>query len=183
MALCFLTLLLGVAYPLLMWGIGELFFHKSANGSLLYRKDGSVLGSEWIAQRFTEDKYFQPRPSSAGYDAAHSSASNLGPTSQSLISAVEQRTRAYRIQNSWSGAIPVDAVTGSGSGLDPHISVENARIQSTRVAKARGLSPDQIDKLIQKHTEGPSLGLFGEKRINVLRINLALDNDGRREKT
>jgi K+-transporting ATPase ATPase C chain len=176
-SLALLTFLLGIVYPVFMWGIGELFFHKKTNGNLFYYANGSVLGAELIAQNFTSDNYFHPRPSSAGsgYDASNSSGSNLGPTSQSLIDTIKQRAADYRSQNHWDGAIPADAITGSGSGLDPHISVENAQIQGARVASARGLSPEEMDALITKYTEGRGLWLFGEKRVNVLRINLALD--------
>lgn len=177
-SLFFLTLLLGILYPLFMWGIGQLLFHKKANGTLFYFREGKVLGSEWIAQNFTGDKYFHPRPSAAGdagYDAANSSGSNLGPTSQKLIDALKQRVGDYRSANKWSGPIPADAVTASGSGLDPHISLKNAQIQAARVAEARNLSQEAMDKLIEQYTEGRSFGIFGEKRINVLRMNLALD--------
>jgi K+-transporting ATPase ATPase C chain len=179
-ALFLLTGLLGGIYPLFMWGIGQFFFHTEANGKLFYYENGAVLGSEWIAQNFTSDRYFHPRPSAAGnkgYDAANSSGSNLGPTSAKLIDTLKERAKAYRTFNKLScdTPIPADAVTSSGSGLDPHIGVENAQIQAGRVAAARNLPQHKIDSLIADYTQEPSLWLFGEKRINVLRINLALD--------
>jgi K+-transporting ATPase ATPase C chain len=179
-SLILLTLLLGIIYPLFMYGVGQLFFHRKANGTLFYYQNGKVLGSEWIAQGFTKPEYFHPRPSSAGdkgYDAANSSGSNLGPTSQKLADALKQRAGAYRSENKLSSdtPIPADAVTTSGSGLDPHISVTNALLQASRVASARSLAEGDVRDLIAKYTEGPTLGLFGESRINVLRVNLALD--------
>lgn len=179
-ALALLTLILGVIYPVFMWGIGQLLFHKQANGQLFYYENGAVVGSEWIAQNFTKDKYFQPRPSAAGnngYDASNSSGSNLGPTSEKLIDSLKQRAGAYRTSNKLAGdaAIPADAITASGSGLDPHIGVENARIQAKRIAAARNFAENDLHSLIDQYTEGRTLGIFGEKRINVLRINLALD--------
>ena len=179
-ALILFTVLLGVVYPCLIWGIGQIFFNKKANGTLFYYQNGKVIGSELIAQNFTSSHYFHPRPSSAGdngYDAANSSGSNLGPTSQKLIDAVKGRVATYRSENSLGTEvlIPADAVTGSGSGLDPHISVRNALLQASRVASARSMSVDDVNQLIGKYTEGRALGLFGEKRVNVLRINLALD--------
>lgn len=178
LSLALLTLLLGLIYPLVMWGIGELIFNHHSNGSLYYYPNKEVLGSELIAQNFTTDKYFQPRPSSAGnngYDASHSSGNNLGPTSQRLIETIQERVKHYRSVNKWNGDIPADAVTGSGSGLDPHISVQNARIQAARVAGARGMSMDEVNRMVDQYTEGRTLWVFGEKRVNVLKVNLALD--------
>lgn len=179
LCLLLLTLLLGIIYPLFMYGIGQLFFHKTANGSLILQ-NGKVIGSEWIGQNFNQPTYFHPRPSSAGdkgYDAANSSGSNLGPTSQKLIDQIRDRATNYRAENQLGAdiLIPADAVTASASGLDPHISVENALLQASRIAQARNLPKEKIMQLIEKFTEGRDLGLFGEKRINVLRINLALD--------
>ena len=181
-SLALLTVLLGIIYPLFMFGVGQLFFHKKANGSLFFYEDGKVIGSLWIAQNFTKPEYFHPRPSSAGdkgFDAANSSGSNLGPTSQKLADALQQRVAAYRSENSLSSdtMIPADAVMTSGSGLDPHISTANALLQAARVASARGLSQGKIEDLITEYTEEPTLGLFGQARINVLRINLALDKN------
>jgi K+-transporting ATPase ATPase C chain len=144
-SLVLLTLLLGIIYPLFIYGIGQLFFHRKANGTLFYYQNGMVLGSEWIAQGFTKSGYFHPRASSAGdkgYDAANSSGSNLGPTSQKLADALRQRAGDYRSANNIDSntPIPADAVTTSGSGLDPHISLANAFMQAPRVASARNLT-------------------------------------------
>lgn len=175
-----LTFLLGIVYPFFMWGIGQIFFHKHANGTILYNEGGQAVGSAWIAQNFSTDPYFHPRPSAAGdngYDASNSSGSNLGPTSQKLIDTLKQRAGDYRQTNRIPDgmAIPADAVTASGSGLDPHISVENAKLQVARVAAARNSSQEEVERFLEKFTEGRTLGIFGEKRVNVLRLNLALD--------
>ncbi len=174
------TVLLGIVYPMFMWGVGQLFFHKHANGTILYNEAGQAVGSAWIGQNFSGDSYFHPRPSSAGdsgYDASNSSGSNLGPTSQKLIDAVTQRTADYRQSNHVpeGASIPADAVTASGSGLDPHISLENAKLQMARVAAARNWSQDEVERFIKKFTEGRTLWIFGERRVNVLKLNLALD--------
>jgi K+-transporting ATPase ATPase C chain len=179
--LALLSVLLGLIYPLCMWGVGQFLFHKKANGSLIYSPKGTILGSELIGQNFTNDKYFKPRPSAAGdkgYDASNSSASNLGPTSKKLVDSLKQRSNDYRNSNNLGKEMPIpsDAVTASGSGLDPHISLSNAKAQSARIAAARGLSQDQIEQLINKYKEGRTLWIFGEERVNVLLINLALDN-------
>lgn len=173
--LFFLTLLLGVAYPILIWGIGQLFFDKEAEGTLIYRQ-GTIVGSSLIGQNFTSPKYFHPRPSSGGYNGASSGGSNLGPTSQKLIDDVNRRIAQLRLENNWEQEIPADAVMSSGSGLDPHISIAYARIQAERVAKSRNLDVSAIYALIDQHTEGAVWGLFGQKRVNVLTINLALEN-------
>lgn len=166
-------------YPLIVFGISQLLFHDQANGSLITAADGSVRGSKLLGQAFSDPKYFHPRPSAAGngYDAASSSGSNLGPTSQKLVNTIKERIAAYRAENSLSEIepVPADAVTASGSGLDPHISLHNAELQSARVVKSRGLSADKIRELIQQNTDGRDLGVFGEPGINVLRLNLALD--------
>ena len=166
-------------YPLAVFGIAQLFFPAKANGSLIVDAKGTVLGSRLIGQPFSADKYFHPRPSSAGngYDPTSSSGSNLGPTSQKLRDAVAQNIADYRTQNglATNAPVPADAVTSSGSGLDPHISLTNAGLQAPRVAKARGLSLDQVSDLIRKHTDPADLGLLGEPGVNVLRLNLALD--------
>lgn len=176
-SLLILTFLLGIVYPVFMYGVGQLFFHKKANGTLIYDRNGKVLGSEWIGQNFTKPEYFHPRPSSAGekgYDAAASSGSNLGPTSQKLADALKQRVSDYRSENELSSDILIsaDAVTASGSGLDPHISVANALLQAARVAQKRNISEKDVKKLIAEYTEK---GLLGKARVNVLRLNLALD--------
>jgi K+-transporting ATPase ATPase C chain len=177
------TLVLAVVccglYPLVVWGIAQVAFHDKANGSLIIEKDGTVRGSKLLGQNFTAEKYFHPRPSAAGngYDAANSSGSNLGPTSQKLNDAIKDRIAAYRKENSLpdTEAVPADAVTASGSGLDPHISLRNAQLQVTRVAKARSLPEQQVHDLVNKYTDQPDLGVLGDAGVNVLLLNLALD--------
>src|SRR6516165_6009614 len=179
----FATLLLAIvccgAYPLVVFGISQALFHEKANGSLIVDKDGAILGSRLLGQNFTAEKYFHPRPSAAGagYDAANSGGSNLGPTSQKLNDAIKDRIDAYRKENGLkdTDAVPADAVTASGSGLDPHISVRNAELQVARIARARGLASDQVLKLVHANTESPDLGILGEPGVNVLRLNLALN--------
>ena len=185
-----LAVLLCGIYPIVVWGFAQLVFSRQANGSLIVR-DGRLVGSALIAQAFTDARYFHPRPSAAGsdgYDAASSGGSNLGPLSQKLMDQVKDRVEAYRSENNLpvNAKVPADAVTASGSGLDPHISVKNAEIQAVRVAKARGMAEDEIMKLVRQHTEDPQLGFLGESRVNVLSLNLALDSlkggsDGRRQ--
>ena len=169
------------AFPLIIFGAAQLFFPRQANGSLIESKDRQILGSELLGQNFSGAKYFHPRPSAAGangYDAANSSGSNLGPTSQKLIDAVKQRVETYRAENGMAadGLVPGDAVTASGSGLDPHISVKNAELQAPRVARERKLSLEAVRAAMTKATDGRSLGLLGEPGINVLELNIALDN-------
>jgi len=166
-------------YPLVVYGVAQVFFAEKANGSLITDADGTVRGSKLIGQGFTGDKYFHPRPSAAGngYDAANSSGSNLGPTSQKLNDAIKDRIAAYRQENGLKteDSVPADAVTASGGGLDPHISVHNAELQSARVAKARNLSVEQIAALIQQNTDAADFGILGGSGVNVLKLNLALD--------
>jgi K+-transporting ATPase ATPase C chain len=166
-------------YPLLVFGISQVLFHDQANGSLMVDAGGVVHGSRLIGQTFTADKYFHPRPSSAGngYDPTSSGGSNLGPTSQKLRDAIAQNLADYRAQNglATNAPVPADAVTGSGSGLDPHISPENAALQAPRVAKARGLAVEKVSALIRQNTDPADLGILGEPGVNVLRLNLALD--------
>lgn len=175
-----LALILCGIYPLLVWGVAQVGFPEQANGSLIVRKD-VVIGSQLIAQRFSDAHYFHPRPSAAGtgYDAASSGGSNLGPLSQKLIDLVTQRIVNVRTENNLpvDVLIPADAVTASGSGLDPHISVANAVLQAPRVARARGIPEETVFRMVEEYTEGRTLGFLGEPRVNVLMINLALNGN------
>lgn len=192
--LALFTVLTGVVYPLVMTGFAQVAFHDKANGSLVER-DGDVVGSRLIGQDATGEGYFHPRPATDGYASGpgYSYGSNEGPTSERFLlgeddpatagvdesqtTGVDDRIRAYRQENGLApGAeVPVDAVTGSASGLDPHISVANARLQAARVARARGLDESAVDDLIDRHTDGRDLGFLGEPGVNVLELNLALD--------
>lgn len=173
-----LTVLTGLAYPLLVTGLAQALFHRQANGSLL-ESNGKVVGSELIGQSFARPEYFHGRPSAAGnngYDGANSSGSNLGPTSQKLVDRVQAGIKKFRTENpGFTGPIPADLLTSSGSGLDPHISPASAEAQVARVAAARGVAPERITGLVARHTEGRQWGLFGEPRVNVLLLNLDLD--------
>ena len=178
-ALVALLVILCGLYPVVVWGIAQIAFPRQANGSLVVRQ-GQVVGSALIAQNFTSPGYFHPRPSAAGdtgYDAVNSGGSNLGPLSQKLVAQVKDRIAAYRAENHLTPDVPIpaDAVTASGSGLDPHISLKNAALQAPRVATARRINPDRIKRLIDTCTDSPDLGFLGEPRVNVLRLNLALD--------
>jgi K+-transporting ATPase ATPase C chain len=204
-ALVVLTVLTGLVFPLVMTGVAQLTFRDEANGSLIER-DGRVVGSELVGQAFGGDQYFQPRSSAAGAAASGSrvdvvgddgeptgesepanpddlsltasGASNLGPTNEDLLAAVSERVAAYGERNDLDAGtpVPVDAVTSSGSGLDPHISVANARLQAPRVAAARGMALGDVLRLVAEHTTGRVLGVLGEKGVNVLTLNLALDD-------
>ena len=166
-------------YPLVVFGLGQALFHDKANGSLITDKSGTIRGSRLLGQQFAAHKYFHSRPSAAGngYDSTSSGGSNLGPTSQKLHDSVAQNVSDYRCQNglATNASVPADAVTASGSGLDPHISAENAELQAMRVAKARGLSLEKVRALIAQHTDTADLGVLGEPGVNVLELNLALD--------
>jgi len=179
LATLMLALVCGGLYPLLVYGLAQALFPARANGSLIVGADGTVRGSCLIGQPFTGARYFHPRPScaGAGYDATRSGGSNLGPASRKLAEAVAERVRAYRAANGLApGApVPADAVTASASGLDPDISVANARLQCARVARARGLPVAVVQALVARHTTPPQFGLLGEARVNVLALNLALD--------
>jgi K+-transporting ATPase ATPase C chain len=174
-----LAVVLCGAYPLVVWLISQGLFPYAANGSLMQR-DGVVVGSELIAQSFSSPGYFHPRPSAAGeagYDGANSGGTNLGPLSKKLAESVKRRVEAYRAENGLSDdrPVPADAVTASGSGLDPHISLGNAFLQAPRVAHHRGMDRQTMVELIQANTEGRGIGILGEPRVNVLKLNLALD--------
>jgi len=191
------TVVLGLAYPLAILGVAQVAFKAKADGSLVSVK-GTVVGSSLIGQQFSAPKYFQPRASAAGPLAsgtpstpdapvdpsslaqANSGGSNLGPTNDTLLSTVEERAAAYRQANGLAAdaQVPVDAVTASGSGVDPHISVANARLQAPRVARERNLSVDQVNQLVDASTVGRTLGVLGEPGVNVLALNLALDGTG-----
>jgi len=178
------TLILAVVccgiYPLVVFGISQAVFRDKANGSLIVDSHGTIHGSQLIGQQFTAENYFHSRPSAAGngYDAANSGGSNLGPTSKKLADSIAQNIADYRSQNGLGAndAVPADAVTASASGLDPNISVRNAELQAPRVAKARNLPVEKVLTLVRQNTDGPDLGILGEPRVNVLKLNLALDD-------
>lgn len=185
----------GFIFPAVIWGIGQAVFPHQANGSLIKDSKGNVVGSELIGQNFAKPEYFHPRPSAAGsgYDANNSGGTNLGPTSDKLINGIpddpktkdtdetylgiKQLAEQYRKENDLApdAILPSDAVTRSGSGLDPHISPENAMLQANRVAQARGMEVDAVKKLIEDNTEGRFAGIYGDPRVNVLKLNLSLD--------
>jgi len=184
-ATIFFAIILCGLYPLIVYGAAQLLFPHQADGSLLVDKSGAVRGSALLAQNFTGAQYFHPRPSAAGangFDATSSSGSNLGPTSTNLFAAVAQRISDYRAENNLetNAPVPADAVTASGSGLDPHISVANAELQVPRVAKARGISEDSVRALVKQNTTGRDLGVFGEPRVNMMTLNFALDQSAQK---
>jgi K+-transporting ATPase ATPase C chain len=178
LAVAVLAIIAGGIYPLVSWGLAQALFPGRSNGSLVTR-NGRTVGSSLIGQPFRSPAYFHPRPSAAGegYDAERSGGTNLGPLSKTLVEAVRARAAAYRAENGLAAdaAVPADAVTSSGSGLDPHISVENARIQARRVARARGLLEADVLRRVEACTEGRTFGILGEPRVNVLLLNLSLD--------
>ena len=175
-----LTVLTGLVYPGVITGLCQVLFRNQANGSLV-AQNGQVIGSQLLGQNFTKPQYFHPRPSAAGndgYDPTASTGSNFGPTNQKLYDRVKASADQFRKENpAYSGPIPADALTASGSGLDPQISVANANAQTARVAKARGASASAIESLIGSATEGRDLGFLGEPRVNVLKLNLELDRE------
>jgi K+-transporting ATPase ATPase C chain len=176
MVLVVMTVLTGVAYPLAVTGVAQVLFPAQAEGSLIRDKEGRVIGSELVAQNFSADGYFHPRPSAAGkdgYDASSSSGSNLGPTSKALIDRITTSVADLRLQNA-TAPIPADLVTTSGSGLDPHISPDAALFQIPRISKTRGIPEDKLRALVAEYTESPTLGVIGAARVNVLKLNLAL---------
>ncbi len=183
-AVVVLTVVFGLVYPLLFTGFAQLAFSNKADGSLIER-DGKVVGSKLAAQAFTKPQYFHPRPSATApeYNAAATTFANLGPTNPDLAKAVRERIAAIlKLERPYNpglrvGDIPVDAVTTSASGIDPHISPANAQLQAARVAKVRGMSAQQVSDLIDEHTDGRWLGIFGEAGVNVLELNLALDSE------
>ena len=181
LSLVVFTVITGVAYPLVVLGIGQTALRDKANGSLV-EVDGTVVGSELIGQGFAAAEYFHPRPSAAGagYDGAASSGSNLGPTNPELLRTVEERVQAYREENGLPDevSVPADAVTSSASGLDPHITLANARLQAPRVARERALPLPQVMDLVEAHVDGRPLGILGDAGVNVLMLNLALDRVG-----
>ena len=171
----FMTVLTGILYPLAVTGFCQAFFPYQANGSLI-RSGGRVVGSELIGQGFARPEYFRGRPSAAGYDATASGGSNLGPTNVKLIGRVKASVEEFRKETpDFKGPIPADLLTASASGLDPHLSPAGAEAQAVRISGARGVTLDQVNRLIAQLTEAPDFGLIGEPRVNVLRLNLALD--------
>ena len=183
-----LIVLLGLVYPMAVYAVGQVAFNDRADGSFVKAADGTTVGSSLIGQSFLDadgkplTQYFQPRPSAAGagYDAMSSSASNLGPGNATLLTSIDERVAAYRALNGLADdrEVPVDAVTTSGSGLDPQISVANAKLQAARVASARSIPVEKVLSLVDAHTQGRQWGFLGEKAVNVLELNLDLDRQG-----
>lgn len=175
-AVALFTALTGIVYPLLVTGLAQAAFGHEADGSRI-EIDGEVVGSTLVAQPFEGDEWFHPRPSAVGHDARGSGATNLGPTNPGLLAAIATRAEDYRDRNDLAEGtrVPIDAVTASGSGLDPHISPRNARLQARRVAPARGLDDEELLALVEQHTERRSLGFLGEPRVNVVALNVALE--------
>ena len=178
MATVVLSIIVSGVYPVVIWGLGQGLFRHQANGSLI-ESNGQIIGCELVAQGFSGAKYFHPRPSAAGtgYDPLNSGGSNYGPTSQKLIDGIKANLAQYRQENGLAAdaAVPEDAVTASGSGLDPHISIKNARVQVPRVAKERGLTAEVVNSQVDKAIDRAFLGIGGESGVNVLKLNVALD--------
>lgn len=181
LAMAAFTVICGLVYPLTVTAVAQIGWGDTADGSLIER-DGAVVGAELIGQPFISPQYFHPRPSAAGdgYDGSASSGSNLGPTNPDLLAVVSERVAAYRTENGLGDdtLVPVDAVTASGSGLDPHISVRNAELQAARVASARGMTLDDVLAMVDEHTAERALGILGDPGVNILELNLALDGGG-----
>lgn len=168
--------LLGFGYHLVLWGFGRVFFADKAQGSLIRRSDGTIVGSRLIAQNFTRDEYFHPRPSAVDYNAASTGGSNYGPSNPDHLKAVQERVDAVtKLEGVKPNQVPSEMVTASGAGLDPHIPPQAAELQATRVARARSVPVEKVQELILAHTEPPTFGFLGRERVNVLELNLALD--------
>jgi potassium-transporting ATPase KdpC subunit len=171
-----MIVLFGLGYPLVMTGISQVLFPKQANGSIIYNDDGKAIGSELIGQSFTDPKYFHGRISSINYDASASGTPNYAPSNKDLIKRTEQAAKAWLVKNPGKSVsdVPLDLITNSGSGLDPDISPAAARFQIPAVSKATGISTQQLERLVKKHTEGRILGIFGDTHVNVLALNMDL---------
>jgi K+-transporting ATPase ATPase C chain len=168
--------LFGGVYHVVLWGVGRAVFPSQAEGSLIRRSDGTIVGSRLIAQKFTRDEYFHPRPSAVDYNAASTGGSNYGPSNPDHLKIVHERLDAVtKLEGVRPGQVPSELVTASGAGLDPHLPPAAAELQAGRVARARNVSVDRVRELIRAHTEGPSFGFLGRARVNVLGLNLALD--------
>jgi K+-transporting ATPase ATPase C chain len=173
--------LLGGGYHLLLWGVGRLVFPAQAEGSLIRRADGTIVGSRLVAQKFSKPEYFHPRPSGVDYNAASTGGTNYGPSSPDHLKAVEERLAAVVAQEKVAAAaVPSEMITASGGGLDPHIPPAAAELQAPRVAAARGIPIERVRELIRSHTESPTFGFLGRARVNVLVLNLALDEEAAR---
>jgi len=171
-------ILFGGGYHLMIWGIGRVIFPRQAEGSLLRRADGTIVGSSLIAQKFAEPQYFHPRPSAVDYDAASTGGSNYGPSNPEQLKLVRERLDAVTAAEKVPAAkVPSEMITASGAGLDPHIPPDAAELQVARVARTRNVDAARVRELVRNHTDGPTLGIFGRSRVNVLELNLALDQE------